>query len=42
MECCSWPVNENEIWLLRTFVNVDTVTDDVEILVDVGYGLSVE
>jgi hypothetical protein len=27
----SWPVNENEIWLVRTFVNVEIVTEDVEI-----------
>jgi hypothetical protein len=24
-------INENEIWLVLTFVNVETVTEDVEI-----------
>jgi hypothetical protein len=27
----SWPVNENEIWVVCTFVNVETVNEDVEI-----------
>jgi hypothetical protein len=27
----SWPVNENEIWIVRSFVNVETVTEDVKI-----------
>jgi hypothetical protein len=27
----SWLVNKNEIWLVRTFINVETVTEDFEI-----------